>query len=106
MISSAAHPLRGEVDEFLVHVGGAGRLHFLLQEVDQVAAGEAGRAALADVADLAAGEEIVPRGHGQDLRPVPAVLQHRLQDTFDAPVQAAEEDRYRIALGTGERARG
>ena len=96
----------GQIDELLVHVLGAGRLGLLLEEVDQVAGGEAGRAALADVGDLAPGEEIVLGGHRQDLRLVAAALQHRLEDPLDAPVQAAEEDRHRIALGAGEGARG
>ena len=45
------------------------------------------------------------RGDGQDLRAVAAVLEHRLQHPLEAPVQPAEEDRRRLALGARERAR-
>ena len=95
-----------EVDELLADVGHAGLLGFLLQEVDQVARREAGRAALADVGDLAAGQEVVLGGHREDLRLVPGALQHGLDDSFDAPVQAAEQDGGRVPLSAGERLGG
>ena len=66
-------------------------LRFLPDEVDEIAGGEARRAALSNVGDLAAGEEIRPRGHGQDLGPIAAVLQHRLDHPLDPPVQSAED---------------
>ena len=71
-------------------------------EVDQVARREARGTALADVGDLPAGEKILPRGHGEDLGAIAAVFQHGLDQPLDAPVQPAEEDRHRIALGAGE----
>jgi hypothetical protein len=92
----------GEVDVLLVHRLDAELLRLLLEEVHEIAGGEAGRTALADVGGLAAGEQVRLRGDGQDLRAVAAVLQHRLQDALDAPVQASEQDRHRVALGARE----
>ena len=65
---------------------------FRAQEVDEIAGGEAGRAALPDVRHLAAGEQVLLGGQGEDLGPVPAVLQHRLDEPLKAPVEAAEDD--------------
>jgi hypothetical protein len=47
---------------------------------------------LSYVGDLAAGEEILPRGHGQHLGPIAAVLQHRLDHPLDPPMQSAEDN--------------
>ena len=104
--AAGAAGARRQVDVFLRHLGGADLARFLLEEIDEVARGEAGRAALADVGDLASGQKILARRHGQHLRVVAAVLQHGLQDALEPPVQPAEENRRRIALGARERLRG
>jgi hypothetical protein len=92
----------GEVDELLVHLLDTGLLGFLLQEVDEVARGEAGRAALADVGDLAPGQQVFLGCHRQDARLVPTALEHALDDPLDAPVQATEQDRGGVAVGASE----
>src|SRR5207237_6454457 len=95
-----------EVDELPGDLLGAALARFLLEEVDEVAGGEAGRAALPDVGDLAAGEQVVLGGHRKDLGLVAAGLEHALDDPLDAPVQPTEEDRHRVALRPRERPRG
>src|SRR5438067_1699624 len=78
------------------------RSRLFLEEVDEVAGGEAGRAALTDVGGLAPGQQVSLRRDGQDLRAVATALQHGLEDPLDAPVESSEQDRHGIALGSGE----
>jgi hypothetical protein len=49
---------------------------------------------------------ILLRGPGKDLGPIVAVLEHRLDDALDPPVEAAEDDGYRLAFGASERLGG
>src|SRR5262249_49809663 len=80
-------------------------LGLVAQEVHQIAGGEARRAALPDVGDLASGEKIFFGRDGEDLRAISTLLEHGLEDPLGAPVQAAEQDRDRVALATRERPR-
>src|SRR5262249_49163876 len=79
------------------------RLRLLLEEVDEVPGREAGRAALADVRDLPARQEVFLRGHREDARLVAAVLEDRLEQPLESPVEATEQDRRRVALAARER---
>ncbi len=99
--AGAARPGR-QVDVALRHFLGADALGFAAEEVDEVARREAGRAALADVGHLAPGQEILLGGDGQDARLISALLEHRLENALGAPVQAAEQNRHRVALTPGE----
>src|SRR5262249_8821950 len=52
------------------------------------------------------GEKIFFGRDGEDLRAISALLEHGLEDPLGAPVQAAEQDRHRLALAARERSRG
>src|SRR5262249_60499643 len=108
VVAEAAAPAgpRREVDVLLVDGVHADASRLALQEVDEVAGGEGRRAALADVRDLAAGQQIVLRGHRQNARVVARSLEHGLYDALGSPVQAAEEDGDGVALLPRERAGG
>src|SRR5262249_43287734 len=75
------------------------------QVIGQVAGREAGWTALADVRNFAPGEQILAGRRWQRLRPVPEVLQRRLDEALGAPVQAAEEDGGRLAFRSRKRPR-
>ncbi len=95
----------GDVDVLMRHLLHAERLRLLLEVVGEVAGGEAGRAALADVGHLTPGKEIRARGGRQDLRAVAEVLHRALDQPLDAPVQAAEQDGGVLPLLAREGAR-
>ena len=73
-------------------------LGFAAQIVDEVAGGEAGGTALADVGDLAPGEQVLARRRRQYLRAVAEVRKHALHDALRAPVQVSKEDRDFVAF--------
>src|SRR5262249_39050395 len=99
-----ARPARAgrEIDVPLVDLVGAERLRLLLEEVDEVPRREAGGAALPDVRDLPAREEVFPRGHREDARLVATVLEDCLEQPLEPPVEATEQDRRRVALAASE----
>jgi hypothetical protein len=96
---------RREVDEVLRDFLGTGPMRFATQNVDEAAGREAGGTALADVGDLAAGEQVFARRRRHDLGSVAEVLHGTLHHALCAPVQIAEEngDAFSLCAGKGLR---
>ncbi len=94
---------RGEEDELLPDLLGAARSDFGLQEVHEVAGGERGGAARADVDQCLAGIQIGPRDVRQRLRVVAQVLHRALHQPLVLPRQPAEQDRHVLPLVRRER---
>ena len=93
---------RCEVDEVLRDLLGANPVRFATQDVDEVAGREAGGTALADVGDLAAGEQVFARRRRHDLGPVAEILHGTLHHALCAPVQISEENGDAVPLCPGK----
>ena len=73
-----------------------------VEEGREVAGGEAGGTALTDIGELAPEVQVLACCRREALRAIPGVLEHRLDDALDAPVQAAEQDRDVRTFGPRE----
>ncbi len=92
----------GEIEVFLRDLLRARFLDFLLQEVEQVSGREARRAALADIGDGPAGQQVGLCRRRENLRFVAKPRERALDKAFSTPVQSAIKNRDVLTLFPGE----
>ena len=94
ILAEAAGPAGtgGDIGVSVRHCPGADPFGLGAQEVGQVASGEAGRAALADIGQFAPGHQVFAGRGRKRARAVSHVLEDGLEHALGPPMQPAEQD--------------